>query len=92
MLKIWFFGNFGGHWRLRDCENSVFCDFGSLSKFFKIFDFFGFWRLVWKFSREALGLSWHCSVGCRDSSGLVGFDYDDLHFSVPPPSPLGMSW
>ena len=44
------------------------------------FDFFGFWGVVWKFWREALGLSWEFSVGCKDSSGLVGFDYDGLHF------------
>ena len=41
--------------------------------------FLGFWGVVWKFWREALGLSWEFSVGCKDSSGLVGFDYDGLH-------------
>ena len=41
--------------------------------------FFGFWGVVWKFWREALGLSWEFLVGCKDSSGLIGFDYDGLH-------------
>ena len=60
-------------------------------KIFGNFDFFGFWGVVWKFSREAAGLSWQCSVGCKDSSGLVGFDYDELHLFTPP-APPGMSW
>ena len=51
-----------------------------LFDFFDFFVFFGFWGVVWKFWREALGLSWEYSVGCKDSSGLVGFDYDGLHF------------
>ena len=45
--------------------------------------FFVFWGVVWKFWREALGLFWGFSVGCKDSSGLVGFDYDGLHFFTP---------
>ena len=36
--------------------------------------------MVWKFWREALGLSWEFLIGCKDSSGLIGFDYDGLHF------------
>ena len=47
-----------------------------------LFVFFVFGVLggaVWKFWREALGLSWEFSVRCKDSSGLVGFDYDGLH-------------
>ena len=59
-------------------------------KLLDFFDFFGFWGVVWKFWREALGLSWEFSVGCKDSSGLVGFDYDGLHFSRPLPPPPSM--
>ena len=46
---------------------------------------FGFFWAVGKFWREAptLCLCVCVSVGCKDSSGLVGFDYDGLHFSPP---------
>ena len=33
-----------------------------------------FWGAVWKCWREAVGLSWQCLIGCKDSSGLAGFD------------------
>ena len=58
----------------------VFGRFWDFLKFWTFLVFFGFWGVVWKFWREALGLSWEFSVGCKDSSGLVGFDYDGLHF------------
>ena len=44
--------------------------------------FLVFW-VVGKFWREATALCLWVSVGCKDSSGLVGFDYDGLHFSPP---------
>ena len=69
----------------------VFFGFLMISKILDFFDFFGFWGVVWKFWREALGLSWEFSVGCKDSSGLVGFDYDGLHFFTPPPPLLKYS-
>ena len=31
---------------------------------------------AWKFWREARGLLWRGSIRCKDSSGLVGFDWD----------------
>ena len=54
--------------------------FGDFLKFLIFGFFFGFWGVVWKFWREALGLSWEFLIGCKDSSGLIGFDYDGLHF------------
>ena len=71
---FWFFAHPPNHF--------FFFGEGFFSRFFW---FFGFWGVVWKFWREALGLSWEFSVGCKDSSGLVGFDYDGLHFFTPAP-------
>ena len=70
---------------------SFFFDFFKFSFllliFFNFFDFFGFFWAVGKFWREATALCLWVSVWCKDSSGLVGFDYDGLHFftsSRPP--------
>ena len=74
-----FFEHFGAHWRLGGAGKLGFFGFLMISKILDFFDFLGFWGVVWKFWREALGLSWEFSVGCKDSSGLVGFDNDGLH-------------
>ena len=74
-----FFEHFGALWGLGGVGKLGFFGFLMIWTFLDFFDFFGFWGVVWKFWREAMGLSWEFSVGCKDSSGLVGFDYDGLH-------------
>ena len=51
--------------------------------FFENYVFFVFWA-VWKFWREAPGLMRRALVGCKDSSGPVGFDYHELHSFTRP--------
>ena len=61
---------------------TIWIDFVSAEVVPSIF-FCIFW-VVWKFGREAPELMWRDSVGCKDSSGPVGFDYHELHFFTPP--------
>ena len=62
---------------------TIWIDFVSVEVVPSVFFFCFFW-VVWKFWREAPGLMRRDSVGCKDSSGPVGFDYHELHFFTPP--------
>ena len=67
------------------------CDFWRFWNFWFFWFFWFFWS-VWKFWCAAMALCLWVSVWCKDFSGLVGFDYDGLHFFTSSRPPLEKLW